>query len=574
MNIKAKVLLGCIMSYMLTSVAYAQKEVNTAMTYEGGTVVADNIYFDAVKEMMHGRSSKAEDLFLEFLKIRPDEPAAYYELSRISVELNKADKSEDYIKKAIALDSNNKWYVEQYIAVLVNRSDFADAAKELDKLASKEKRNRDYLLNASLLYQKAGKDVEALAVLNRAMAKGYDEDVLVRKQQIFAKLRNVDSVTATIELLISLDPKEAKYYTLLAETYDNNKQPEKAKQVYEKALNNVPDDPGLQLSLAEHYSKIGDTIQFNAYLRKAITNREIDVRTQLELLYSYIRTLPGEEEKAKQGRLMMMQILAQHPNDAQALAAYGDILVLNKQPDSAVEQYKKSIAIDPSKILVWEQVLRGYSDAAHADSLILYSKKALRLFPNQAQIHFMQSIGYMNKKDYVEAIKSVNRAIDMQPEEDSTELLQMYSLLGDLYNNTKQYTLSDSAFEHALRINANDVGVLNNYAYYLSVRNVRLADAERMSARTLQMRPDFPIYLDTYGWILYQQGKYEKAKPYIEKAINKDPNADGTVWEHLGDVNYKLGDVNKAVECWKVAKDKKTDNPLIDKKISEKKLYE
>jgi len=551
MNATGKTLISSFVSCLLVVPVWAQQEVSTSMSYDATvTQKADVIYYDAVKELMLGKNAQAEDLFLQFLKIKPNEPAAFYELSRINTELNKPERSEDYIKKAIELDSNNKWYREQYVAILVNKNDFATAADMLDKLSKKERRSKDYLMNASILYQKAGKDDEALRELNKALSTGADEDILVRKQQIFAKQNKVDSITAVIEQLINVDPQEGKYYALLAETYDNNGQHDKANMVYAKAIKNIPNDPGIQLSLAEHYRKIGDTVQFMAYLKKAITNREIDVQTQLELLFGYIRTTAEDADRLKQAMVMMQQIVAEHPNDARVLSAYGYIFVLNKEQEKGVEQYKRSIAIDPSKLFVWEQVLRAYAGKKDADSLLLYSQKALRLFPNQAQVHFLQGIGYMNKQNYAEAIKSVNRGIDMEPEQDTLDLVQMYSILGDLYNNTKQYHLSDSALTHALLLKPDDAGTLNNYAYYLSVRGERLPYAEQMSARSLILQKNSPTFLDTYGWILYKEGKYDKAKEYIEKAINGDPNADGTVWAHLGDVYYKLGMTEKAVECW------------------------
>ena len=109
--------------------------------------------------------------------------------------------------------------------------------------------------------------------------------------------------------------------------------------------------------------------------------------------------------------------------------------------------------------------------------------------------------------------------------------------------------------------------MLYNYSYYLSLRNKRLEDAEKMSKRSLELRPEEPTFLDTYGWILYKSGDYKKAKEYIQKAIDaNNEGADGTLWEHLGDIYYKLNNKEKAVEYWKKAKEKGTENEQIDKK--------
>jgi len=89
-----------------------------------------------------------------------------------------------------------------------------------------------------------------------------------------------------------------------------------------------------------------------------------------------------------------------------------------------------------------------------------------------------------------------------------------------------------------------------------------------MSGITIKAEPMNPTFLDTYGWILYEQGSYLMAKIYIEKAIeySKDnPSAD--IFEHYGDVLYKTGEKEKALEQWKKAKELGSDSDTLDKKI-------
>src|SRR6185369_17137044 len=120
---------------------------------------------------------------------------------------------------------------------------------------------------------------------------------------------------------------------------------------------------------------------------------------------------------------------AQEPADAMVLAYYGEALEGSSMVDSAMIMYKKSLAIKPSNFLVWRSMLGGYLDKKYADSLIKYTEKAMRLFPNQAITHFYNGIGYMNKNNYTAAIKSMNRAIDLQPDTEKDILAQMYSTL-------------------------------------------------------------------------------------------------------------------------------------------------
>lgn len=405
--------------------------------------------------------------------------------------------------------------------------------------------------------------------------EGEDEHILLQKQQIYLRMNDLESATGIIRQLIDKNPKESRYYAILAELYENNDQQARADEVYQEMEKLFPDDPGTQLSLALFYKKKKDLVKYESYVKKAITNKELDAETQISLLLPYLQETSEDSTRRQDGIELAAELAAQHPDNGQVIGFYGDVLMLNDQRDEGLIQYKKAIEADPSRFNVWQQLLFNYTDRVSADSLVLYSEKAMIYFPSQSIIHYLNGIGHFHLKKYMEAIKALNRAAELQPEDEPELLADIYALLGDVYNLVREYEQSDSSYERALRLAPGNATVLNNYGYYLSERGVRLDDAERMSRQSLAIRPDEPTFLDTYGWILYKQGKYEKAESYIRKAIDSDADAaDGTLWDHLGDIRYKLGDVVQAVEYWKKAKEKGSDNDKLDKKIKDRKLYE
>lgn len=539
-------------------------------------LLADAVFYDAVRARIKGDDKEATRMFEQFLRTNPNNAAAYYELARLNVKQNNPGKALEQIKKAASLDKQNKWYKFQYAEILGFQSKFEEAAEVYNQLAKTEERNEDYIIKSSLMYQKAGKMQEALAMMDKLLAKSNDnEEYLLRKHQLYLKANDVGGAAKVIQLLIDKNPEEPRYHILLADLYDNNDQSKKAGELYAEIQKKFPDDPMVQYALAEHYRKNNQRQKYEEYSKKAITNKGLGAEGQLALLQPYLIELANDSTRKKEALALAEQIATQHDDNAQVLSAYAQILGFNNQDDKAAEQFKKSLAIDPSQYNTWLQLLEIYSDRKDADSMVLYSEKTLRLFPNQATAHYMNGIGHFNKKNYKSAAKAFQRAIDMQPEENKPLLAQMYAILGDTYQLTKDYELSDGAYDESLKLAPDNASVLNNYSYYLSLRNKRLEDAEKMSKRSLELRPDEPTFLDTYGWILYQSGDYKKAKEYIQKAIDANADgADGTLWEHLGDIYYKLNNKAKAVEYWKMAKEKGTENEQIDKKIQDQKLYE
>ena len=61
--------------------------------------------------------------------------------------------------------------------------------------------------------------------------------------------------------------------------------------------------------------------------------------------------------------------------------------------------------------------------------------------------------------------------------------------------------------------------VLNNYAYYLSLKKKDLQRAEEMSRLSNELEPDISTCLDTYAWVLFKQKRYDEAKQYMDKVV-------------------------------------------------------
>ncbi len=561
---------------------YAQQPAGEPDTLEtsliGKNAIADEVFFNAVKAKARGDDKSAQALFEEYVTKRPDVSAGYYELSKIHYKNKNISKAEDYIKKAITLDSGNKWYREQYASILADKGSFKDAADIMASLAKSEPQDPAYLLGAAEYYERAKMYNEAISCLDKAMNNGPDEDILVRKMQVYLSLNDVDKAAASVEELIKLDPRNGKYYKLLGEIYDNNKLPAKAWEVYERARKLLPEDPSVELGVAEHYLRTGDSAAYITAVRKMITNSALDAEIQLSLLRSYITSLPNDSTSRDQGMPIIRQLVEQHPSDADVLGYFGVFLESAGKHDSAAATYKRSLSLKPANFTIWGKLLGVYTERQYADSLIKYSERCIRLFPNMGVVHYYNGIGHINKKEYTPAIKAINRAIDLQSSEtdaDKEAVAQMLTTLADVYHNNKQDDLSDKTFDRALLLTPNDATLLNNYAYYLSERGKRLDDAEKMSRKSLAIRPGEGTYLDTYGWVMYKKGDYNAAREYVQKAIDvAGSSADATLYEHLGDIYYHLNDKDKAIDNWKISKQKGGDAATLDKKISEGKLYE
>jgi tetratricopeptide (TPR) repeat protein len=150
-----------------------------------------------------------------------------------------------------------------------------------------------------------------------------------------------------------------------------------------------------------------------------------------------------------------------------------------------------------------------------------------------------------------------------------------YGLLGDLYHSIGDDEMAFEAYDSCLIYTPDDISVLNNYAYYLSLKDAKLEEAEQMSAKTLVAEPDNATYVDTYAWILFKLKRYEEARTHIDKAMellgDSITSDDSNIVEHAGDIYAKCGNTDEAVRLWTIALDLGCDSATLPKKIKKKK---
>jgi Tfp pilus assembly protein PilF len=205
--------------------------------------------------------------------------------------------------------------------------------------------------------------------------------------------------------------------------------------------------------------------------------------------------------------------------------------------------------------------------------LVNYSRRAIDLFPNQPTVYLTYGIGLSQQGKNKEAIEYLKLGKDLVIDNQSLKS-QFYSSLGDCYHSIKDNANSDENYNQALELDPNNVIVLNNYSYYLSVRKENLALAKTMSAKSNKLAPNQASFQDTYAWILFQLKEYDDALIWIEKATENSPAPSGEILEHKGDILFKKNDLTEAVEYWKKAKLKGGASLKIDKKINDKTYYE
>ncbi len=330
---------------------------------------------------------------------------------------------------------------------------------------------------------------------------------------------------------------------------------DKGLETYRKIQQADPGNPYVHMSMADYYRKNGEKEKAYEELKQGFQNPNLDIDTKITILISFfnINQLPDD---AKPVVYELSRILTTtHPNDPKAHSIYGDFLVQDKKNAEARDEYLRVIALDSSKFVVWEEVLRLDLVLEKYDHLVEYGNRAIELFPDQPVPFMFTGIARFELKQYEDAVKKFNEGLKLVANNDEL-LSEFYMYLGDTYHSLKDTVESDMAYEKSLSIKKDNAYVLNNYAYYLSLRNQDLDKAETMSKKAVTLDPKNSSFQDTYGWVLYKLQRYDDARTWVGKALEDSDSVSAEVMEHYGDILYKLGDIDHALEYWQKAKAK------------------
>jgi tetratricopeptide (TPR) repeat protein len=341
---------------------------------------------------------------------------------------------------------------------------------------------------------------------------------------------------------------------------------------YNEILKIDPENPYINISLSDYYRKKGDKVKSYEYLKAGFANPNLDIDSKVSILLAYYSVTEIYNSYREEAFELASILIKAHPDDPKAHSIYADFLVQDKRYAEARDAFLKVISLDSTKYLVWEQLLYVESELGDNQSIINESKRALELFPEQPMLYLFAGAASFQIKDFEAAAKYFKNGVDFVVDNDKM-LSQFYSYLGDTYFQLKDHEHSDEAYEKALKIEPSNALVLNNYAYYLSLRNINLEKAEQMAKKAVELDPGNGSNQDTYGWVLFKLGRYEGAKEWIDKAIQSGEES-AVVLEHYGDVMWKLGDKKNAVKYWEKAGKAGEGSEFLQKKIQEKAYYE
>jgi tetratricopeptide (TPR) repeat protein len=261
----------------------------------------------------------------------------------------------------------------------------------------------------------------------------------------------------------------------------------------------------------------------------------------------------GQEAKAKQ----LFEVLAESPNRRMQAYFYLGLLEARKNHmEEALQWFDKvtegpgvfdaqvnavSTLITMGRIPEARQRLDGIRKQ--------HPQEALRLYLLEGEL-------LTKGKNYTEAFALLSKALEEMPGQ--TELLYSRALVAE---ELGRVDVLEADLRAVLEKKPDDANALNALGFSLADRSERLEEAKRYIAKALELKPNDPAILDSYGWVSYRLGDNETALEYLGRAYSlfKDPE----IGAHYGEVLWESGKQQEAKKIWQELARKSPDHKNV-----------
>lgn len=534
----------------------------------------DRFFIDAMLQRQKGNNDAAFDLLKHCVHIRPEAPEAYFFLAQYYMSLKQNDKAIECFKKAADLEPDNSTYLETLAKAYVTNDNDSLAIGTLEKIVEKETDRIDILEMLVQLYQNRADYDNTIKTLDRLETlEGKNERLTYAKSEIYSLTGDKKAAINEMKKLADQYPNDLNYRGMYGDALLMNGREKEAFDIYTGILKAEPDNYRAQLSMRAYYKQKDMAADADSMTMQLLLNKNTGDDARVYIMRQEIaESENGGGDSTKILRLFD-RMMAQPQASTDIAILYATYMSLKKMPQEKIEAVlEKVLAQTPDNAAARLQLVAYAWQRDDLDRVIELCKAARQYNPDEMAFYYYEGMAHFRKDDNDSALNAFQNGISVIGEHSDPDIVSdFYAVMGDLLYEKGRAAEAYAAYDSCLQWKDDNIGCLNNYAYYLSVNGDSLDKAEKMSYRTVKAEPKNATYLDTYAWILFMQGRYAEAKIYIDQAVQNDSDSSAVILEHAGDIHAKAGDIDGAVELWARAAAKDPANKLLARKIRQRK---
>ena len=264
-------------------------------------------------------------------------------------------------------------------------------------------------------------------------------------------------------------------------------------------------------------------------------------------------------------KVTLEAVKAKNPDQEYLWGMLGFIAETERNYDEAKSDFNKELKKHPDNVTA----VLALADAQKKSSDDAGAQHTLRTYldghPDELRVSQLLASYQLGGEEYADALKTLQSAAEQHPDNQSVRL-QLSNTLLHLKRNDEAAAAAKSVLDEA-----DDPGMLNDAAFTLAETGHDLEYAEQMSRKSITQLEEKSANLttaeansnafasanlliaawDTLGWILFEEGKFDEAKPLLTSAWRDSLRAD--IGDHVGQLYEAMHDPNEACAAYRLA---------------------
>lgn len=564
---------------------FAGFEVRDTLRLTTPEELAQGFYTEALRQQQLGHHGDAYLMLDQALALNPDLVGALYVKANYEYGLGNPQRAEQLLRQAAQIDTANYQLQVALVSIYLQAGREEEAIAGLERMAARWPRKSELPLQLAEMYNQREDYDGVIRSLERVeLLEGKSEEISKRKFRCYVSMGDEQRAFAEMQDLAEEYPNDVQYQVLIGDLLLDAGRADEAKATYDGLLAEHPGNINVLLSLATYYTQTDDEENYRNVRDQLLLNEYLNPEARFRFMQALTYSALADDADTTDIMGLFRKLMDMPQQDTQLAELCARFFITKDAPEADIRNVLTlMLTTDPECDLARTELLSRALRASDIDEVVRLCQTAVTYNSDNPVYYYYLGLGHYQQRHLQEALDVMRRGLSKTlPQTNLDMVVNMYAICGDILHQLGNDEEAFLAYDSCLLLRPREPMVLNNYAYYLALRGTDLQRAEQMSLLSNQEERrieghDNPTYLDTYAWVLFQQGRYDEALPVIERALalygalscdslppDTTAQISPDVLEHAGDIYIKIHRTDEALQSWQRAVELYADDPDTD----------
>ncbi len=406
-------------------------------------------FFEALKQKGIENYDRAVEALHKCLNLDSKKPVIYFELGKNYNKLKNFGAAEDNLKKAISMQPDNEWFLDELYDVYFQQDDINNAIKTIKQLV---KYHPDYKEDLAALYVREKRYKQALELLDELDEElGVSEARDAMRNDIYSITGNADDRIENLEQRIAANPNSEENHLKLIYRYSQTGDKKKAYKAAQNLLKVKPESKFVHLALYKFYLQDGKVEDAINSVKIALTSPEINADAKAKVLKDFVGFVSKNPEY--ESDLVDITSLVDENKDARTHSDLGQYYLKAGDKAKALSNFRKALNQNPNDFKLIKDVLLLQLDIEDYKAVVKDSEDALELYPAQPILYLVNGVANNKRGNHQKAIESLETGLDFLIDDPQMEA-DFYSQMSVAYKGINNISKSETFAKKAQDLKA------------------------------------------------------------------------------------------------------------------------